>query len=96
YGWTGNVSLQGSGLIGGRPSDTMGAGYFYDGLNSDFKQLVSADPAFDLQDVQGVELYYNAAITPWFHLTADLQVVDNENVADDTAIIFGLRGKIDL
>lgn len=62
----------------------------------DFKQLVSALPTVDLQDIQGVELYYNAAITSWFHLTADLQVVDNQNVGDDTAIIFGLRGEIDL
>jgi porin len=46
--------------------------------------------------VQGVELYYNAAITPWFHLTTDLQIVDNENVADDTAIVFGFRGRMDL
>jgi porin len=53
-------------------------------------------PTVDLQDVQGVELYYNAAIAPWFHLTADLQIIDNENVADDTAIIFGLRGNIKL
>jgi hypothetical protein len=76
-------------------ADTMGAGYFYDGFNRGFKTLLSADPAFDIQDVQGVELYYNAAITPWFHLTTDLQVIDNENVGDDTAIIFGLRGKIE-
>jgi hypothetical protein len=41
-------------------------------------------PLPDIQDVQGVELYYNAAITPRFHLTADLQIVDNENVADDS------------
>ena len=96
YRWTGNVSLQGSGLIPGRESDTMGVGYFYDGLNSDFEQLVSADPLFDIQDVQGGELYYNAAIKPWFHLTADFQVIDNENVADDTAILFGLRAKVEL
>ena len=69
-------------------------GQIRDGLNSNFKQLVSALPAFDVQDVQGVELYYNAAITPWFHLTADLQVVDNENAADDTAIMPGLRANI--
>jgi porin len=96
YHWTGNVSLQGSGLIRGRESDTMGVGYFYDGLNTDFKRLASAGPLPDIQNVQGGEIYYNAAITPWFHLTADLQVVDNQNVSDDTAIIFGLRAKIDL
>jgi porin len=74
----------------------MGVGYFYDGLNSGFKQLVSTLPAFDLQDVQGVELYYNAEITPWFHLTGNLQVVANENDGDDPAVILGLRAKIDL
>jgi len=73
----------------------MGVGYFYDGLNSNFKQLVNAALP-DIQDVQGVELYYNAAITPWFHLTTDLQVVDNQNVVDDPAIILGLRAKVNL
>jgi porin len=57
---------------------------------------VSTLPNEDLQDVHGVELYYNAAIVPSFHLTADLQIIDNENVSDDTAIVLGLRGKIDL
>ena len=95
YRWTGNASLQASGLICGRESDTMGVGYFYDGLSSGFKELVNATLP-DIQDVQGVELYYNAAITPWCHLTADLQVVENQNVADDTALILGLRAKIDL
>jgi porin len=90
------VSLQGSGLIRGRQADTMGVGYFYAGLSSDFKQLVGTLTPVDLQDVQGVELYYNAAITPWFNLTADLQVVENQNAADDTALIFGLRAKIKL
>lgn len=73
----------------------MGLGYFYDGLSGDFKRLVSAAPRFDLQDVQGAEIYYNAAITPWFHLTADLQIVDNQNVADNTGAIVGLRGQLD-
>jgi len=30
------------------------------------------------------------------HQTADLQTIDNENEADDTAIAVGLRGKSDL
>jgi porin len=74
----------------------MGVGYFYVGLNSDYKQLVSDGPLPDIQDLQGVELYYNVAITPWLHLTADLQVIDNENVGDDAAILFGLRAKAEL
>ena len=95
YRWSFNVAIQGQGLVCGRASDTMGVGYFYDELSSDFKTLVSAAPAFDLQNVHGGEIYYNFAVTPSFHLTADLQVVDNQNVADDTALIIGLRAKMD-
>jgi len=96
FRWSGNVALQGQGLFFGRDADTMGVGYFYDGVSSDFKRLVNTLPRVEIQDVQGVELYYNMAVTPWFHLTTDLQGVDNENVSNDPAIIFGLRAKIDL
>ena len=43
-----------------------------------------------------MELSYNAAITPWFHLTAYVQFVQSGISANDTAIVLGLRGKIDL
>ncbi len=94
WAWTANASLQATGLIRGREADRAGAGYFYDGLSNGFKNLVSALPNEELQSLQGVELYYNAAITPWFNMTADFQVVDNENVNDEAGILFGLRGKI--
>jgi porin len=95
YRWSANVSLQASGLVRGRLADTMGVGYFYDGLSSDFKRLVNTLPAVEIDDVQGVELYYNAEMCKWFHLTTDLQVVENQNVADDAALILGLRAKMD-
>ncbi len=96
YGWSAAVSLKANGLIHCRPGDSMGAGYFYGGLNPSFKDLVSATPPFDLEDVHGIEIYYNAAITPWFHLTGDFQVIDNQNVVEAPAVVFGLRAKIDL
>lgn len=54
------------------------------------------NPPLPLNDLQGVELYHNAAITPWFHLTADLQFVEPADSATDIAVVLGLRGKIDL
>ena len=72
----------------------MGISYFYTGLSDDFRRLVSR--VVQVEEMQGVELYYNAEITPCFHLTADLQIIDNENEANDTAILFGLRAKLDL
>ena len=89
YAWCCNVSLQAQGLVAGREQDTMGAGYFYSGVSSDLKNLLP------LRDLQGVELYYNAAITPWFHLTADAQFVQPADKRNDTAVVLGLRGKID-
>jgi porin len=90
--WNGMVSLEGYGLIHGRENDRIGASHFYVGVSNDLKRLVSS--VVSLQDLQGVELYYNAAITPWFHLTADLQIVDIENASQDTAVIPGLRANI--
>ena len=60
----------------------------------DFYRTIPLAP--ELRDLQGVELYYNAAITPWFHLTADLQFVQPAVSDNDTAVVLGLRGKIDL
>lgn len=94
YAWTCNVSLQAQGLIACREQDTMGVGYFYLGLSDDMKGLFP--PLLRPNDVQGVELYYNAEITPWFHLTGDLQFVEPAVSARDTAIVLGLRGKIDI
>jgi porin len=62
------------------------------GLTGNVKNLVR--PVVPLQNVNGVELYYNAAVTPWFHITADLQVIDGANQRRNTAIIPGLRASI--
>jgi porin len=58
-----------------REHDRMGISYWYNGVSDDLKALV---PVARLQEVQGGEIYYNAEITPWFHLTADLQVIQPE------------------
>jgi len=94
YEWVCNVALQGQGLIACREQDTMGVAYFYSGLSGDFKGLLN--PPLLLNDLQGVELYYNLAITPWFHLTADLQFVEPARSTHDKAVVLGLRGKIDI
>jgi len=93
YEWVGNVSLQANGLLRGREADSMGIGWFYSGLNSNIKNDLS--PVLELRDLTGVEAYYNAEITPWFHLTADLQVVEPalRDIAS-TAFLAGLRAKI--
>jgi len=92
--WAGNVALQGVGLNPRRPQDAVGVSYFHTALSSDFQRLAS--PVMNLGDINGVELYYNAAITPWFHLTPDLQIITPADRSLETAVVVGLRGKITL
>ena len=95
YEWVGNVSLQANGVLRGREADSMGIGWFYSGLNSEFKNDFSS--LLEIRDLTGVEAYYNAGIAPWFHLTADVQVVEPAvRDASSTAFLFGLRAKINL
>jgi porin len=87
--WFANATLVGSGLICGRASDTIGIGYYHLG--------VSELPILTLHgfgDEDAVELFYNAAITPWFHLTADVQILDPAQRHNPTALLVGIRGRL--
>jgi porin len=92
FQWTGSLSVETFGPFRCRPNDRTGIGYFYNALNSDFQDAFSLLNPVD--NVHGGEVYYNAAITPWFQLTADLQVLRPASVAEDTALVLGLRARI--
>ncbi|MDZ4821492.1 MAG: carbohydrate porin [Planctomycetota bacterium] len=93
-GWFGNVALQGQGFNSCRPLDSVGTAFFYTGLSSDLKQLAS--PVMNLEDLYGVELYYSAAVTPWFFLTGDVQVINPADASEDAALVLGVRGMVHL
>ena len=90
--WVATAMIEGKGVIPGRELDRMGAGYFFVNLSGNFKNLVS--PVASLQDLHGVELYYNYAVTPWFRVSADLQVIDGVASRLNTAVIPGLRAQL--
>jgi hypothetical protein len=71
----------------------MGVSGWYNWLSDDFTDLVS--PVADLQDTWGFEFYYSYQIMPSVHLTADLQLIENEWNDDDMAVIPGARLVID-
>lgn len=86
-----SVGVGGKGSIPCRDRDTWGLGYYMLNLTDDLPQVAKIDAE------QGVELYYNIEITPWFHLTPDLQVIVDPGggVRDrDVAIVYGIRGQI--
>jgi porin len=94
FAWSCNVAIQATGMNRKRPQDSLGIGYFHTGLSDDFVNALS--PLFDLHDVDGVELYYNAAVDECFHLTADFQIVEPAEEQLDTALVFGVRGVLGL
>jgi porin len=90
--WDMAVGIGGKGIFGSRPKDTFGVGYYYTAAaDVPLLRVVGVD------DEQGVEVWYNFEVTPWFHVTADLQVVDpglqgNALVkGSDTSWVLGVR-----
>lgn len=84
--------IGGKGLIPARKDDSFGVGYFYYNFSDDLQSALS--PLVKLKDEQGLEVFYNVAVTPWFHITADLQVIDPARSGSETAVVGGLRANI--
>ncbi len=91
--WFLSFGIGGRGLFRNRQADTYGAGWYLAGTSSEIGPLLRA--VFGpIGDGQGVELFYNAEVTPAFHLTFDLQVVDPARKRIDTALLLGLRANL--
>jgi porin len=93
FDWSCNVAIQATGFNRNRPQDSIGIGYFHTGVGVTFERDLAP---FNLDDIDGVELYYTAAVAKCFSLTADLQVIEPAEQAFDTAVVFGLRGVLGL
>jgi len=85
-----SLGLGGKGIIPDRDRDKFGLGYYYLNYSGDLPSLLDIDSA------QGVELFYCVEVTPWFHLTPDLQVIVDPggNDSRDTAVVYGFRGQV--
>lgn len=86
--WSAHVGISGTGLVPGRSRDNWGVGYYYAAPSSDLKDSLAR--ILKIRDEQGVEVFYNFAVTPWLTLGEDLQIID-PSLADDTAVFAGLR-----
>lgn len=93
FRWFASIGVGGSSPLPGRDLDTFGVGYYYLGLSSGLRNL--APRLLPLRDEQGVEVFYNVAVTPWCQITPDLQVVSPARKDAATAVLLGLRAKLD-
>lgn len=85
--WTGSIGLGGRGLIPTRQDDSFGVGWFYNSIQqTDFTGIVGID-----DNSQGLEAYYDLAITPAANLTFDLQIIEGAVPNVDTAVVLGAR-----
>jgi len=71
--------------------DRFGIGWYYLGLSDEFGPVLTAL----LDDGQGVELYYDIALTERCRLALDLQVVEPNSVGADTAVVLGIRSHVE-
>ena len=91
--WFLNLGAGGTSPLPGRTADSFGVGYYYLATSSVLRETLR--PVSPIRNEQGFELYYNAAITRWFTLTADIQAIDPAQLDARSAFLFGLRAKID-
>ena len=84
-----SLGVGGRGLLPGRDHDTFGLGYYYSAVSDDLPDILNVD------DAQGVELYYNIHATPWLRITPDIQFIDSGFDSVDDAWVLGLRVRMD-
>lgn len=87
--WFANLSLVGASPIRSREHDTIGIGYYHLGVSN---LPILKIHGFGAEN--GVELFYNAAVTPWFHVTPDVQILDPAQQNNATALLVGIRARI--
>ena len=87
--WNAFARIEGYGLKRSRAGDRVGFSGWYNGISNDVINL--AAPIQNVRDNWGLETYYNAEITPWCHLTGDMQVLQNSNADTDTSLVLGTR-----
>jgi porin len=90
-----DVGLGGNGLIPSRPRDEFGLSYAYTDLSEELKSNLALPPiGGQLQVEHQVEMFYNLHLTPWFQLTADLQILRPNRPVADTAVVPAVRLRV--
>jgi len=85
--WFASLGLGGRGLCSSRPNDTFGVGMYYAAASDQIPAIFNADDGY------GFEAFYNFEVTPWLHVTPDIQIIEPGATDVDTAIVAGIRVK---
>lgn len=93
--WFLSFGLGGNSRIRGHEADTWGLGWYMNSVSDKLGPIATA--FLGLGNAQGVECFYNYEVTPWFHLTTDVQYIQPsaQKIAHE-AVVLAFRAKIDL
>lgn len=91
--WFLSFGLGGNSPIASRGQDTFGVGGYYAGLSAQIEPILSAFLG-PVGNGQGVECFYNYALTPAIHITPDLQVIIPSQQDIDPSLILGVRAQM--
>lgn len=70
-----SLGLVGKGVVPGRPRDDFGIGWARTEFSDDFVPFLRDYFDLGLDHEDAVELYYNAAVTPWLSISPSLQII---------------------
>jgi len=87
------VGLGGNSFVTGRSDDLWGVAVGQYIFSDAFKSAAST-AGLNIRTESVFEIYYNAAVTPWARLSANLQVVNPALVGTDSATFLGVRGQL--
>ena len=88
-----SFGIGGNSLIPSRPNDTFGIGWYKSYTTSEIGPLLNFFTG-GLGDGEGIEAYYDIAVTEWLHITPDIQWIRPARNAVDDATVMGVRGRI--
>jgi porin len=88
--WSVSGGVGGRGIIPSRERDTFGVGCYYNNIQSTrLFNILGVE-----NSTQGLECFYNIAVTPACHVTLNVQVVEAITTRVDTATVLGLRASL--
>lgn len=89
FSWV--LGLSGRGIADSRPDDVYAVAGYVSTLSDDLEI-----PGIDIEDeTWGVEAYYKIQVLSWLQLTPDIQILGPFLESADTAVLLGLRTKVD-
>ena len=88
-----SAGIGGNSILPGRQNDTFGVGWYRSYTSPEIGPILNFLVG-DIGDGQGVEAFYNIAVTPWLRVTPDVQVLIPGRKAIDTTVVTGVRGQV--